>query len=121
MPSAENEQIRILRKDLERRQIKLRSPQKIAGVVNRLLAKRGYAQIQVSEQLLATWQKAAGDRLSQASRVGRFRGGILEIIVSNSSVLQELTFQKKQLIDKLAAELEGVSLKGLRFRVGMID
>ncbi len=99
----------------------LRSPQKIASVVNRLLAKRGYAQIQVSEQLLATWQKAVGDRLSQASRVGRFRGGILEIIVSNSSVLQELTFQKKQLIDKLAAELKGVSLKGLRFRVGIVD
>lgn len=121
MKESEEAQIRSLQDDLTRRQFKRRVPKKMGDVVNTLLAKRGYAQVQTQEALQREWESVVGSQLARSSRAGRLSRGVLEVVVRNSAVLQELTFQRNQLLDKLATRLEGVSLKRLRFRVGAVD
>ena len=89
--------------------------------MSRLLARKGYAQLQQGLEWEAVWSAAAGERLSKNSRVGRTNRGVLEITARNSAVLQELTFQKRQLLKKLQAAAGANNLRGLRFRVGEID
>ena len=39
----------------------------------------------------------------------------------NSTVLQELTFRKRQLLQQLAENEQGLEFKNLKFRVGEIE
>jgi len=44
----------------------------------------------------------------------------LQVIVSNSVVMQELTIRKTELLTAIVAELPDYKIKDLRFRVGSI-
>jgi predicted nucleic acid-binding Zn ribbon protein len=97
-------------------------PQRIAEVLSRLLARRGYAQAEVARELADRWATAVGHVRAQDSRPGKFQRGVLEVIVRNSAMLQELTFQKSQLLRCLAAADDvGPPIRELRFRVGRLD
>jgi len=87
--------------------------------MSRLMARRGYASLQEAAQWAETWRSTVGVGLAQQSRVGRLYRGVLEIVVSNSVVLQELTFKKGALLRQLKAQ--SLSLRDIRFRVGDID
>ena len=115
------DEIKRLNDELLRRQVNYRGPRRMADAVNDLLARRGYARMQdVAEQQKA-WRQAVGQQLAADSRVGQLRSGVLEVTVRNSAVLQELTFQKRQIIRKLAGLVEGMTVKDVKFRVGVID
>lgn len=115
------EEIKHLNDELLRRQINYRGPRKVGDAVNDLLARRGYARMQDAADQQQAWTQAVGQQLAADSRVGQLRCGVFEIIVRNSAVLQELTFQKRQIIRKLAGLVEGMVVKDVRFRVGVID
>ena len=119
-PREEDDFAQVL-KDAQQRQRHPRAPVRIADVMSRLLARKGYAQLQQGLQWEEAWTEAAGAALSKNSRVGKTNRGILEIIARNSAVLQELTFQKRRLLKKLQAAAGENNLRDLRFRVGEID
>ena len=96
-------------------------PQKMADVISLLMARRGYAQQQTAAISQQSWQQAVGKRFSGHTRAGNIRRGVLEVIVRNSAILQELTFQKKQLLKKMAETAGDRKINDLRFRVGAID
>jgi predicted nucleic acid-binding Zn ribbon protein len=98
-----------------------RGPRPIAEIVNQLLARRGYARIQAVSACQQAWQQAAGTHLAPHTRPGNIRRGVLEITVRNSTVLQELTFQKKPLLKKLQSLIADQNIRDLRFRVGALD
>jgi predicted nucleic acid-binding Zn ribbon protein len=98
-----------------------RGPRPIADVVSQLLARRGYARIQSAFEFEQAWKQAAGEVMSTHTRPGNVKRGVLEITVRNSSVLQELTFQKKQLLTKLQTLTTDQPIRDLRFRVGAVD
>ncbi len=106
--------------EVNRRQRYRRQPQRVADVLSGLLARRGYARVQADQYDQQAWRDAVGERFSRESRPGNVRGGILEVIVSNSAVLQELTFQKKKLLKKLAELPSFQQVRDVRFRVGEI-
>ncbi|MBC8353501.1 MAG: DUF721 domain-containing protein [Planctomycetes bacterium] len=108
-------------KEAQQRQRHPRAPKRIADVMSRLLARKGYAQLQQGLEWEAAWSEAAGEQLSKNSRVGKTNRGVLEITARNSAVLQELTFQKRKLLKKLQAATGENNPKDLRFRVGEID
>jgi len=66
------------------------------------------------------WDKVAG-RLARVSRPGLLKRGVLQITVSNSAAVQELTFQKRQLLRDLCELLPEQKIHDLRFVVGVID
>ena len=119
MDSKESSELQAQLKDARNRQRFPRRPKQIGEVLSRLMARRGYAQVQQMTALQAAVGQAVGNSLEKHCRPGRLSRGVLEIYVRNSSVLQELTFQKKQVLGKLAQVEE--KIRDLKFRVGQID
>jgi predicted nucleic acid-binding Zn ribbon protein len=98
-----------------------RGPQTIGNVLSELMARRGYARIQSAEAYEAAWREAAGPLAAKYTRPGQLRRGTLEVVVANSTLMQELGFQKSALLTKLAELLPDEGIKNIRFRVGNIE
>jgi predicted nucleic acid-binding Zn ribbon protein len=90
-------------------------------VLAQLITARGYGRIQATADFTAAWQAAAGERLARHTRPGRLRRGLLDITVTNSTVVQELTFQKQRILAELQAALPTARIRDLRFRIGAIS
>jgi predicted nucleic acid-binding Zn ribbon protein len=85
------------------------------------MARRGYARERSAAGFDEAWRSAAGEIIARSTRVGLVRRGALEVLVANSALMQELTFQKSALLDKLKRLLPDEKLTGLRFKVGPIS
>jgi predicted nucleic acid-binding Zn ribbon protein len=90
-------------------------------VLSRLIARRGYARVLACQDYQVAWGQAVGTPLARHSRAGNLRRGVLEVIVRDSTVLQELSFQRKQILFRLRQQLADESICELRFRIGQID
>jgi predicted nucleic acid-binding Zn ribbon protein len=97
------------------------APQRINNILAELMAKRGFGRVLSTENYEAAWREAAGPLASQYTRVGALKRGTLEILVANSALVQELTFQKDTLLECLKRLLPEEGIRGLRFRVGTLD
>ncbi len=120
MVDGRDEEIRQLHDDVARRQFHLKAPQKIADTLSTLMARRGYGQVESSQQRDEAWKAVVGAQLAAYSRMGNIRRGVAEVTVSNSAALQELTFQKVELLRKIATALPDQKIRDLRFRVGSV-
>jgi len=106
--------------DLLRRQRHAKAPQPIADVLSRLMARKGYAQALAADELRTLWESAVGGLLANDSRATTVSRGILQVVVRNSTVVQELTFRRKELLARIR-ELTKQNIRGLKFRVGDFD
>ena len=111
---------RRLNDDLETKQM-ARGPQTIGNVLSELMARSGYARVQSAEAFEAAWREAAGPLAAKYTRPGQLRRGTLEVVVANSTLVQELGFQKQALLKRLAESLPDEKIGNLRFRVGNIE
>ncbi|TWT92678.1 DUF721 domain-containing protein [Stieleria varia] len=103
------------RKPVEKKE---RQPiQKIGALVNQLLARRGYAAIEVNEQLHAAIASAVPGELGDQIIVGRISRGVLQVFATDSVVLQEITFQKRAILKRIQKELPQSQITDLRFRI----
>jgi predicted nucleic acid-binding Zn ribbon protein len=98
-----------------------RGPQPICSILPELMARRGYTRVQGAAAYETAWSQAAGPLLARYSRVGSLRRGTLEVIAANSTMLQELGFQKVPLLAAMSRLLPDQGINNLRFRVGVID
>ena len=108
------------RRDREQRRHYARKPKKIADVLAQLITARGYGRIQADADFTAAWQQAAGATIAKYTRPGRLRRGTLEVTADNSIIIQELTFQKQQILAQLQTQLPDAKIRDIRFRVGSI-
>ena len=90
------------RRDRELRRHYARKPKKIADVLAQLITTRGYGRFQSD------------------TRPGRIRRGTLDVTVTNSTVVQELTFQKQQILSQLKTAMPDANIRDIRFRIGSI-
>jgi predicted nucleic acid-binding Zn ribbon protein len=120
MPRPVDDEIRQLHDDVRRRQFYTKGPQPIAETLSVLLARRGYAFVEAAAERDEAWGAIVGDTMAQYSRMGNIRRGVLEVTVCNSAVLQELTFQKKQLLEKIVVALPDQKICDVRFRIGVV-
>ena len=111
----------LARRDRERRRLYARKPKTIGNVLAQLITARGYGRIQADADFADAWCKAIGPALAKFTRAGRLRRGILEITAANSLTIQELTFQKQQVLTKLQTQLPDAKIRDLKFRVGNIS
>jgi predicted nucleic acid-binding Zn ribbon protein len=96
-------------------------PQSIGDILSSLMARKGFARVQGSAALEAAWKDSAGELMAKYTRVGQIRRGTLEVLVANSTLLQELGFQKQNLLNSLAQLLPDEKIENLRFRVGNVE
>ena len=90
-------------------------------VIAELIARRGYAQEQTSDARGDAWNAIIGKDMAASTRAGNVRRGVFEVVVTNSIVMQELSFRKQELVGLLAKELPNENILDLRFRIGTID
>jgi hypothetical protein len=109
------------RRDREERRFYGRRPKKIGDVVAQLITQRGYGRVGTDEQLVAAWERAAGETLAKFSRPGKLKRGLLEVWVANSTMMQELGFEKGRILAAIQRELPEAKIRDLRFKVGQIN
>ena len=98
-----------------------RRPRRVGDVVAQLLARTGYARVQSTSALEEAWREAAGPLLVKNSRLGKLQRGVLRVTVANSTMAQEFSFQKKQILEKLVRLLPDETIRDLRFSTGRIN
>ncbi len=113
------------RAEKQRRRFYARKPKPMQSVMAGLLAKRGYAATESSDHLRNAWNEAAGELFSQFSRPTGLRRGVLEVLVANSTMMQEINFHRTQLLADVqkAIEKEGTSdarITALKLKIGRI-
>jgi predicted nucleic acid-binding Zn ribbon protein len=111
----------IARRGREQRRHYARRPRKIADVLAQLITARGYGRIQADADFSAAWQQAAGPALAGFTRPGQIRRGQLEVTVANSTIVQELTFQKQRILAAIQAAIPDGNIRDLRFRLGTVQ
>ena len=89
----------------------------IGALVERLMARRGYAQIFATEGLQASVEASIDQRLIGSVRVGKLRAGVLSIHASDSVTLQELHFAKSKVLTRLQADHPDSKIRDIRFQV----
>ncbi|MCI0333647.1 MAG: DUF721 domain-containing protein [Planctomycetes bacterium] len=104
----------------EQRRHYARRPKPIKDVLAQLITLRGYGRIQADADFTAAWRAAAGETFAQYTLPGRLKRGVLEVTVSNSIVIQELTFRKQQILATLREQLQGANIRDVKFRIGTI-
>jgi predicted nucleic acid-binding Zn ribbon protein len=98
-----------------------KGPETIGNILSELMARRGFARIRSAEALETAWRRAAGPLAARYTRVGTIRRGVLEITVANSTLVQELGYQKDEILAALQELLPDEGIKCLRFRAGNIQ
>jgi len=101
--------------------MKKRGPVPIADILSELHARRGIGRVRATEVFDQAWREAAGELIAAHTRVGHVRRGRLEVIVANSTLVQELTFQKSDIIKRLNQQVPDARIADLRFRVGAVN
>jgi hypothetical protein len=96
-------------------------PERIADILTQLMARRGFARVRGAEAYQSAWNEAAGLLGAQYGRVGQLKRGALEVVVANSTLIQEFTFQKSEILATLNRLLPDHNIKDLRFRLGAIE
>ena len=92
----------------------------LKDVLAQLIIKRGYGRQLEQEELERIWLTMVDEPLASSARPCQPRHGLLEIVARNSTVLQELSFRKPELLQKLQHNLPGKTIRDLRFRVGQV-
>lgn len=95
-----------------------RRPKSSAELLSRLIASRGFTQEMFNEDLQRAWESAVGNRFVTRTMVTGIRQGALEILVDSSPAMQQLGFQKRELLRKIQQTLPDAGIRSLRFRVG---
>jgi predicted nucleic acid-binding Zn ribbon protein len=95
-------------------------PLPISELVAEVISRRGIGRTQSLGVRDAAWRAALGEALAKQTRPGAVRRGTLEVIVANSTLLQELTFQKTEILKRLTQHAPELAVQSIRFRVGPI-
>jgi len=74
-----------------------------------------------NEDRLTAWREAVGEEFAEVTRPGPVRRGVMEVTVAHSALVQELTFEKAELLARLKETMGQNELSDLRFRVGPLD
>lgn len=81
------------------------------------MSRRGYAQVAANDQLFQLIAAVTDPSLHASIQVGNLRGGVLHIFAADSVTLQELNFQKRQILKRIQQEKSFQNITDLRFRI----
>ena len=73
-------------------------PRKMADVLSELLARTGCARVRASEGLEEAWRGIVKAPLAEYTKLCHLRRGTLDVYVTHSPLLQELSFRKAELL-----------------------
>ena len=92
--------------------------QKISGILNRLLKQYGLEGKLIEYTIAEKWEDIAGKIIASHTYPAGLHHRILYVIVDSSVWLQELTFYKKDLIEKVNNHFGKNIIKDIHFKTG---
>lgn len=90
----------------------------IQEILPQLIVRYRLSGSRSTDELSEVWQTVTGGAYSANTRVGSLRRGVLEILVTDSVYIQELTFHKQEYLKALNAAYHSGSFKDIRFKIG---
>ena len=97
-----------------------RGPQAVRDIVAEVISRSGIGRTQSIGVRDNAWREALGEALAKQTRPGAVRRGTLEVIVANSTLLQELSFQKTDIVNRLTQHAPELAVRDIKFRVGPV-
>ncbi|MCH7566792.1 MAG: DUF721 domain-containing protein [Nitrospirae bacterium] len=96
----------------------------VASILRSVLRRHGLGTKLLEYRLQQRWPEIAGEQIATHTRPDQIRFKKLYLIVDNSVWLQQLTFLKPALLEKIhaaAGSLEGQGVTDIVFRVGEVS
>ncbi|MCP4507620.1 MAG: DUF721 domain-containing protein [Fuerstiella sp.] len=91
-------------------------PSRLGHLLQRIVRTKGLAEQTSGQELNEIWKGAAGERVAARSHVRRLRSGILEIGVSNGTILEELrSYLQHELLITMQQRHPDPQIKALKF------
>ena len=105
---------------VKQRQRFRRRPKRTANIISQMMARQGYGQTQSNNELNDAWEIAVGQKFINNTKAARISCGILEVHVASSAAMNQLSFQKRQLLSAMQQQLPQNKIKDLRFKLGNV-
>ncbi len=86
------------------------------SLIANLMVARGYARQQEANAVADAWFVVAGPAAAGRSRAGKVFRGVLQVFVDDATLMQELTFRKRKLVEELARRLPDHKIRDVRFK-----
>ncbi len=90
---------------------------RIGTIVSQLMSRRGYASVATENALTDSIAKSVGPVMAASITVGKLSRGVLQVYAVDSVVMQELTFQKQQILKALSKDHPQAKITDIRFRL----
>jgi len=94
-----------------------KNARRIGTIISQLMSRRGYASVAAENAMMQSIAGSVGPALAGSITVGKLSRGVLQIYAVDSVVMQELTFQKRQIIKRLAKDHPQAKITDVRFRL----
>ena len=88
---------------------------RIGDVLPQLMVRYGLHRRRNLEQIEEAWCHAVGEQFAAVTQIEKLHRGTLTVRVPHNAFIQELSFRHTELVDMLAALLEGEKIKKIRF------
>ncbi|WP_310820870.1 DUF721 domain-containing protein [Stratiformator vulcanicus] len=93
-------------------------PQSLGEALSHLIQAKGIAKPNATAELSTAWRETAGERIASHSRVINVHRGILNVAVSSSALMGELSaYHRDPILEALNDKYEHLKIKGLKFRL----
>jgi predicted nucleic acid-binding Zn ribbon protein len=89
----------------------------VAGILDRLLGRLGLHDELHGQRAVEEWARIVGPRVARHTRALGFRDGVLRVEVDGSAWMHELSFLKRELIQRLNRELGAAPIRDVRWVV----
>lgn len=96
----------------------IREAKKLGDVLSQVIAMRGIGRIRGDRQLADAWKSVTDPEVAAGSRPTIFKNGVLQILVTSSTLLGELvSFHKSVILARLKSEHPDLKVRDLKFKL----
>lgn len=94
----------------------LPSPSSLKNALLGLIRRKGLVNRSAAESLDAEWKRIVGPDLGRRSTARRIRGGVIEVVVTNSAALEELrSYMNETALKQMQASLPESGIRSIRY------
>lgn len=88
----------------------------LGTVLNSLIKTLGIEKNIEQYKIFDLWNTIVGEQIAKVAQPERIHNGVLIVAVSNAPWRTELTFRKKEILEKIHLTLNSTSITDIRFR-----
>jgi predicted nucleic acid-binding Zn ribbon protein len=94
----------------------LSAPSSLKNALMSLIRRKGLVNRSAAENLDAEWKRIVGPELGRRSAARRIRGGILEVVVTNSAAMEELrSYMNETVLRQMQASQPEAGIRSIRY------